>query len=200
MRQLSLKLWLSSIKNLRNRRKKEFIRKAGFMPKSKLVFRNWFYLKSKQKHNKAAHVIKDVYNINTWNKLKLISSHRKTLLNATCRLETRLDVLIVRLHFCNSIAQARQNIIQGKVSVSNRVVKNPGFYVKAWSIIHFNHYKVRTSRAYAKYINWGQSKFYVLKRINKGFIKKTPNTPRPSFDRTIASYHKYFNSDYRRIK
>lgn len=50
-------------------------------------------------------------------------------------LETRLDVLLVRLHFCSTLFAARQLITHNKIRVNLNVVNLPGFTVRNGDII-----------------------------------------------------------------
>lgn len=52
-------------------------------------------------------------------------------------LETRLDVLLVRIHFCENLVQARQLISHGKVCVNHAVTNKIHWKVSPGSIISF---------------------------------------------------------------
>lgn len=61
-------------------------------------------------------------------------------------LETRLDVILVRLYFCSTLFTARQLIIHRKICVNYNVVNIPGFSVKNGDLIsilpsHLNNVK-----------------------------------------------------------
>lgn len=58
--------------------------------------------------------------------------------------ETRLDVIPVRLHFCETIPQARQPISHRKVCVNNLIVKITHFKVSPGDIISFQENDART--------------------------------------------------------
>lgn len=58
--------------------------------------------------------------------------------------ETRLDVIPVRLHFCETIPQARQPISHRKVCVNNFIVKITHFKVSHGDIISFQENDART--------------------------------------------------------
>lgn len=80
--------------------------------------------------------------------LPITKMHRRTkrtsyipfLLN----LETRLDVILVRLHFCETIPQARQLISHRKVCVNNGIVNISHFQVSHGDIISFQENYART--------------------------------------------------------
>lgn len=59
-------------------------------------------------------------------------------------LETRLDVILVRLHFCETIPQARQLISHRKVCVNNGIVNITHFKVSHGDIISFQENDART--------------------------------------------------------
>jgi small subunit ribosomal protein S4 len=59
-------------------------------------------------------------------------------------LETRLDVILVRLHFCETIPQARQLISHRKVCLNNFLVKITHFKVSHGDIISFQENDART--------------------------------------------------------
>nr|UKT61224.1 ribosomal protein S4 [Alternanthera philoxeroides] len=80
--------------------------------------------------------------------LPITKMHRRTkrtsyipfLLNP----ETRLDVILVRLHFCETIPQARQLISHRKVCVNNGIVNISHFKVSHGDIISFQENYART--------------------------------------------------------
>ena len=80
--------------------------------------------------------------------LPITKMHRRTkrtsyipfLLNP----ETRLDVILVRLHFCETIPQARQPISHRKVCVNNGIVNISHFQVSHGDIISFQENYART--------------------------------------------------------
>ena len=80
--------------------------------------------------------------------LPITKMHRRTkrtsyipfLLNP----ETRLDVILVRLHFCETIPQARQPISHRKVCVNNGIVNISHFKVSHGDIISFQENYART--------------------------------------------------------
>ena len=51
------------------------------------------------------------------------------------RLETRLDVLLVRANFCNTIFTARQLITHSKICVNSKIVTFPGLQLQIGDII-----------------------------------------------------------------
>jgi small subunit ribosomal protein S4 len=59
-------------------------------------------------------------------------------------LETRLDVILVRLHFCETIPQARQLISHRRVCVNNGIVSITHFKVSHGDIISFQENDGRT--------------------------------------------------------
>lgn len=59
-------------------------------------------------------------------------------------LETRLDVILVRLHFCETIPQARQLISHRRVCVNNGMVNITHFKLSHGDIISFQENDVRT--------------------------------------------------------
>jgi small subunit ribosomal protein S4 len=59
-------------------------------------------------------------------------------------LETRLDVILVRLHFCETIPQARQLITHRRVCVNNGMVSITHFKVSHGDIISFQENDART--------------------------------------------------------
>lgn len=59
-------------------------------------------------------------------------------------LETRLDVILVRLHFCETIPQARQLISHRKVCVNNGMVNITHFKLSHGDIISFQENDART--------------------------------------------------------
>jgi small subunit ribosomal protein S4 len=59
-------------------------------------------------------------------------------------LETRLDVILVRIHFCETIPQARQLISHRKVCVNNGMVSITHFKVSHGDLISFQENDART--------------------------------------------------------
>lgn len=51
------------------------------------------------------------------------------------KLETRLDIILIRLNFCSSISASRQLISHEKICVNYHVVKNPSYQLKIGDIV-----------------------------------------------------------------
>lgn len=69
---------------------------------------------------------------------------RTSYIHFLLNLETRLDVILVRLHFCETIPQARQLISHRKVCVNNGIVNITHFKVSHGDIISFQENDART--------------------------------------------------------
>nr|YP_010144793.1 ribosomal protein S4 [Mirabilis jalapa]QQL93524.1 ribosomal protein S4 [Mirabilis jalapa] len=75
--------------------------------------------------------------------------------------ETRLDVIPVRLHFCETIPQARQPISHRKVCVNNGIVNITHFKVSHGDIISFQENYARTRGEEIR------KSFYIKKSVEK---------------------------------
>ena len=53
-------------------------------------------------------------------------------------MESRIDVLVYRLHIVKSVRSARQWIFNGNVIINNNIIINPGYNVKKGDLILFN--------------------------------------------------------------
>lgn len=83
-------------------------------------------------------------------------------------LETRLDVILVRLHFCETIPQARQLISHRKVCVNNGMVNITHFKLSHGDIISFkeNYARTRIGKRIGKSQNSAMQEEY-LERTKK---------------------------------
>lgn len=59
-------------------------------------------------------------------------------------MELRLDVIIYRLNLTETIREARQLVLHGKVLVNFRVVKNPSYVLKVNDWLTFKRYLIST--------------------------------------------------------
>ena len=85
-------------------------------------------------------------------------------------LETRLDVILVRIHFCSTIRQARQPISHRKVCVNNEMVSITHFKVSHGDLISF---KENDARIRGEEI---RRSFYIEMLVEK-IIGKSQNNP-----------------------
>lgn len=82
--------------------------------------------------------------------------------------ETRLDVIPVRLHFCETIPQARQPISHKKVCVNNGIVNITHFKVSHGDIISFQENTARTRGEEIR------RSFYIKRSVEKRIGKLLP--------------------------
>ena len=75
--------------------------------------------------------MRSLNNCATSNTLTRLDKKKSLLLT----LETRLDVILVRLYFCSTLFSARQLITHNKIRVNFNVVNIPGFTVRNGDII-----------------------------------------------------------------
>jgi len=71
-------------------------------------------------------------NNESFNKALRRPDKKKSLL---LNLETRLDVILVRLYFCSTLFKARQLIAHEQICVNFQIVNIPGFTVKSGDVI-----------------------------------------------------------------
>lgn len=66
------------------------------------------------------------------------------------KLETRLDIILVRLNFCCSISTARQLVSHGKISVNYHIVKIPSYQLKIGDIVSVSPENLESLKAMIK--------------------------------------------------
>lgn len=88
-----------------------------------------FYLKQKRRLNFFQKNVKNKKN------LKVFYSLSQKNLEKPKNIEKRLDVILVRLGYCNHIEQARQLIIKGVIFVDNERIINKNYMIKVGSTV-----------------------------------------------------------------
>lgn len=88
-----------------------------------------------------------------------LDKQKSLLLN----LETRLDVLLVRLNFCSTILTARQLIVHKKICVNFHVVNIPSFPLKPGDILSVNPSDIEYVKSIIK-LNQQNNRIYSLKQ------------------------------------
>lgn len=90
-------------------------------------------LMEKQKLRKYYGTITEKQFKNTFKKAAKLKGNTST--NFVCALESRLDAIIYRANFAESIFQARQIVSHGHVSVNGKRVKVPSYSVKPGDVV-----------------------------------------------------------------
>jgi ribosomal protein S4 len=86
---------------------------------------------------------------------------RKSLLLA---LEVRLDVILVRIHFCRTLHSARQFIVHNKIFVNFHVANTPGFSLRNGDIISI----------LSRHVEFVQSNIKELLKPTSGLLESHP--------------------------
>jgi len=102
-------------------------------------------------------------------------------------LETRLDVILVRIHFCETIPQARQLISHRKVCVNNGMVSITHFKVSHGDLISFQENDARTR---GKEIR----RFFYIEILVEKIIGKYQNRPVLMWRRKKRKWFKEFKT------
>ena len=92
-------------------------------------------------------------------------------------LETRLDVILVRLYFCSTLFAARQLITHNKIRVNLNVVNLPGFTVRNGDIISIDDREAVTVSATAarlRLVDLVKSKMKHLTVAKRGGAQRVP--------------------------
>lgn len=136
--------------------------------------------------------------------LPITKMHRRTkrtsyipfLLNP----ETRLDVILVRLHFCETIPQARQPISHRKVCVNNGIVNISHFKVSHGDIISFQENYARTRGEEIR--RFFYIKISVEKIIGKlrGHRVRMRRRSKPKWFRRVRMWRRRKTEWFRRLK
>ena len=97
------------------------------------------------------------------NRISKISKSNCLKMGFLASFETRLDILLYRARFSNSVRGARQFITHGKIYVNGLNVKNKSYQIKAGDLISFkpknnNLYRVSAVRS----LNWPLPPKYLL--------------------------------------
>jgi small subunit ribosomal protein S4 len=80
-------------------------------------------------------LIKTIYGIKLQKHLNKTSKKARGFANVVSKLETRLDVIVYRLQFATSLAQARDLITKGFIKVNSKPVTYAGHFVARGSSI-----------------------------------------------------------------
>lgn len=51
------------------------------------------------------------------------------------KLENRLEIVVYRLNFANSVREARKDILKGMIAVNKKIIKQPGYEIKIGDLI-----------------------------------------------------------------
>ena len=82
--------------------------------------------------------IKKQVNLVVNNKKRMIKNRVKLNQVFLSLMEKRLDIILYRAHFINSVRNARQLILHRHIQVNNRIITNPSYILKEGDIITIN--------------------------------------------------------------
>ena len=66
-------------------------------------------------------------------------------------MESRLDVLLYRLHLVSSVRMARQLIVHGKIFVNFRILRNPNYNLKSMDTLTLSRHDITTYKLVVYY-------------------------------------------------
>lgn len=81
-------------------------------------------------------------------KLTLFYGHRKSL--PLAKLETRLDVLLVRAQFCSTLFTAKQLILHRQIRVNAHICTSPNYSVSQGDMVSINASLLQTLNSHSK--------------------------------------------------
>ena len=108
-------------------------------------------------------------------KYNLISSYLDKEKSFLLKLETRLDVILVRLNFCCTISTARQLISHKKICVNFNVVKSPSHQLRIGDVLSVNPYHLDFVKSMIKHNQQNNRIFYAPKAPHIEVNYKTLN-------------------------
>lgn len=139
---------MREIWDLIKQRKMPWLRKRNFVRLSRLIFRLNIIRRFKRRRKRSkisiaaldAKKFKVFYNISVSKIKKLIKNSFDITFGSKYwfflwQLETRLDVMIYRLHFVTTVGQARQLINHGKITVNGKIINRQSYSVKTHDVI-----------------------------------------------------------------
>lgn len=105
-------------------------------------------------------------------------------------LETRLDVLLVRLYFCSTLFTARQLIIHNKIRVNFNVVSIPGFHVRNGDIISILPHYLDSVKSKIKYpLREREGPHFRSHSVENKSILSTENNPSSHLEVNYKTFH-----------
>jgi len=117
---------------------------------------------------------------------RVLIEKKSLLLN----LETRLDVILVRLYFCSTLFTARQLITHKKIRVNFHVVSIPGFHVRSGDIISIFPHQLDLVKSKLKYpLGERESPYLRLPNAQNGLILSTKNDPASHLEVNYKTFH-----------
>lgn len=119
--------------------------------------------------------------------------------NALIRiLETRLDNLVYRMHFANSIRQARQMVVHGHILVNGQKINRPSYAVQIGEVISLKEKSRSVERFKEEFLGSSNTLPYLSKDEENfsGMLERYPErdeVPIEIDDRLIVEYYSKFN-------
>ncbi len=153
-------------------------------------------MKETQKQFKSKQMVKHLYGI-PHRYLIAICKKSRGFANIVSKLETRLDVLVYRLQFANSIAEARDFIKKGYISVNYKPVYYSGFFVDNGSSISCSHVTSAFNRASFSRGRFSMPRFLFHTSYLSGVRVYNPRNIIPSTESPISPHFKFFNNSIR---
>lgn len=196
MRQLSIKQRESTINEKRGKRDIIIIR-SGLFPSTKIKSKNWQNLNESQKQYKSKQIIKSLYGKLSQKELILTSKKSKGFANVISKLETRLDVLVYRLQFVYSLAEAREFIKKGFITVNGTVVLFPGFFVSNGSCIVSSNVNSAFIRISYRKKGLSMPNYLYHTGYLSGVLLEVPRNIIPLTESPLTPHYRHFNESVR---
>ncbi len=157
----------------------------------------WQKLNESQRQFKSLQIIKSLYGKISHNKLFLAKKEAKGFANVISKLETRLDVIVYRLQFANSIAEAQDLIKKGFICVNSKPIKFSGFFVQNGSSVSSTHVYSALNRISYRKLLISMPHFLYHTSYLSGILLYNPYTIIPFTEAPIFPHFQYFNASLR---
>jgi len=157
----------------------------------------WQKLNETQKLNKSLQIIKSLYGNITHRNLLSTKSRSQGFANVVSKLETRLDVIVYRLQFANSLSQARDLIRKGFINVNSKPMTFSGYFVDNGSLISSTHISSVYNRISYRKHSSSMPHFLFHTSYLSGILLYKPSSITPLTESPLYPHFKYFNSLFR---
>ena len=166
-----------------------YIRKGRAAPK-------WQNLNESQKQYKSLQIIKSLYGNISQNKLLITRNKSKGFANVISKLETRLDIIVYRLQFANSIAEARDLIKKGFICINSKPITFSGSFVKNGSSISSTHVNSAYNRISYRQLSISMPYYLYHTSYLSGILLYNPYTITPLTEAPVFPHFKFFNASF----
>ena len=157
----------------------------------------WQTLNETQKQYKSLQIVKSLYGNISHKNLLITSNKAKGFANIVSKLETRLDVLVYRLQFANSLSESRDLIRKGFICINSKPMTFSGYFVENGSLISSTHLSSVLNRISHRKHSISMPHFLFHTSYLSGILLYNPNSITPLTETPIFPFFKFFNAKIR---